>query len=292
MAILHTFKLLVKHPLTQKRKLKTVFKFIAWQLLSKILPYPIIYNFTTKAKLIVAKGMTGATGNLYVGLHEFEDMAFLLHFLREDDVFIDAGANVGSYTVLASAHVGCKSISVEPVPSTFQHLVNNIAINHLSSKVKALNIGLGSQKGKLQFTHTLDTVNHIATIEEKDTISVLIQTIDDIVENNIPSLIKIDVEGYETEVLKGANSTLSNPILKAIIIELNGSGGRYGFDEKEIHATLTALGFKPYLYLPFERKLVEIPTFGSYNTIYIRDIDFVKTRLDSAPMVEINKQLF
>jgi hypothetical protein len=37
-----------------------------------------------------------ATGNLYVGLHEFEEMAFLLHFLRRGDLFADVGANVGS----------------------------------------------------------------------------------------------------------------------------------------------------------------------------------------------------
>jgi hypothetical protein len=50
-------------------------------------------------------GMTGATGNLYVGLHEFEEMAFLLHFLRPGDLFADVGANVGSYTILAAVAV-------------------------------------------------------------------------------------------------------------------------------------------------------------------------------------------
>ena len=41
-----------------------------------------------------------------------------------------------------------------------------------------------------------------------------------------PSLIKIDVEGYENEVINGAEKTLENQSLKAIIIELNGSGSR------------------------------------------------------------------
>ena len=47
-----------------------------------------------------AAGMTGATGNVYCGLHEFEDMALVLHALRPRDLFVDVGANVGSYTVL------------------------------------------------------------------------------------------------------------------------------------------------------------------------------------------------
>jgi hypothetical protein len=42
------------------------------------------------------------SGNIYAGLHEFGDMAFVLHFLRAGDLFADVGANIGSYTVLAS----------------------------------------------------------------------------------------------------------------------------------------------------------------------------------------------
>ena len=55
----------------------------------------------------------GATGNLYVGLHEFEEMAFLLHFLRRGDLFADVDANVGSYTILAAVAVGTEAIAFE-----------------------------------------------------------------------------------------------------------------------------------------------------------------------------------
>lgn len=116
-----------------------------------------------------------------------------------------------------------------------------------------------------------------------------INTIDEVLNGKIPSLIKIDVEGYETLVLKGADKTLLNPTLKAIIIELNGSGGRYGFDEKIIHQNFINLGFKPYSYIPFDRKLVEKSTFGDYNTIYIRDLDFVNQRIFSAEIITINQ---
>jgi hypothetical protein len=47
-------------------------------------------------------GMTGATQNIYVGLQEFVDIMLTLHFLRKGDLFLDMGANVGSYTILAS----------------------------------------------------------------------------------------------------------------------------------------------------------------------------------------------
>jgi hypothetical protein len=63
---------------------------------------PVVVPFVGDTRLLVARGMRGATGNVYVGLHEFEEMAFALHALRPSSRFIDVGANVGSYTVLAA----------------------------------------------------------------------------------------------------------------------------------------------------------------------------------------------
>ena len=61
-----------------------------------------LFRWIGGQRLAFQRGMTGATGNFYVGLHEFADMMLPLHFLREGDLFLDIGANVGSYTVLAS----------------------------------------------------------------------------------------------------------------------------------------------------------------------------------------------
>lgn len=72
---------------------------------------------------------------IYMGLHEFENMAFLLHFLRKEDLFFDIGADIGSYTILASGHVGAHTFAFEPIPSTFQSLANNVAINRINDSV-------------------------------------------------------------------------------------------------------------------------------------------------------------
>jgi len=44
---------------------------------------------------VARPGETGVTGNIYTGLHEFSSMGYLLHVLREGDLFVDVGANVG-----------------------------------------------------------------------------------------------------------------------------------------------------------------------------------------------------
>ena len=107
--------------------------------------------------------MTGATGNIYVGLQEFEDMAFTAHFLRETDLFVDIGANIGSYTIIAGSFSGCRVISIEPIPSTFEYLVNNLKLNGLEELVEAVNLGVGSKADKLVFSIEQDTVNHVIT---------------------------------------------------------------------------------------------------------------------------------
>jgi FkbM family methyltransferase len=292
MSLLSTLKFITSHPLNRGNIIKAIFRFLRWQINTRLNTYPIIYQFTERSKLIIHKGMTGATGNLYCGLHEFEDMLFLLHFLRKNDLFLDVGANIGSYTILASSHVFANTISIEPVPSTFNHLVKNVLINFSQERVEVMNIALGSKKCFVDFTSNFDTVNHVATKSDTESIKVSVEKLDDILlDKKVPILIKIDVEGFETEVLNGAaNSILSNE-LKAIIVELNGSGLRYGYDENLIHEKLLVSGFKPYRYFPINRSLTLIETFGKYNTIYIRDIEFVTERLYNAEKVKIMNKI-
>lgn len=96
MYLIQILKFITSHPLTKEHKINAIKRFVKWQINARLNPYPVIYPFVNESKLIISKGLTGATGNLYTGLHEFTDMSFLLHFLRSEDLFIDIGANIGS----------------------------------------------------------------------------------------------------------------------------------------------------------------------------------------------------
>jgi FkbM family methyltransferase len=286
--IFNILKFIYNHPFNSSNKIGGLLRFFKWQINNRLNPYPVLYPYTENSKFIIWKGLTGATGNLYCGLIEYDEMAFLLHFLRPNDLFIDIGANVGAYTILASSEIKAKTIAIEPVPSTFKILLDNILINQMQERVNALNIGLGSKNGKIKFTKSLDVANHVATENETDTIVVDISTLDTILSTEpSPVLLKIDVEGFETEVLDGADKTLADKTLKAIIIELNGSGKKYGYDEIQIHNKLIELGFKTFDYNPKSRQLKEIETFGTHNTIYLRDKEFVEERIKTARQIKI-----
>ena len=92
------------HPLSGRHKFKGYSRFFLWQIGQFFFPHERVVPFVGGTRLSVKKGMAGATGNIYTGLHDFSDMGFLLHVLRKDDLFFDIGSNVGSYTILASGY--------------------------------------------------------------------------------------------------------------------------------------------------------------------------------------------
>jgi FkbM family methyltransferase len=296
MSLLNTIKFITDHPLNREHKLSSIVRFAKWQIGSRLVPGAIVYDWVNGSKFLVKTGETGLTGNIYTGLHEFPDMSFLLHFLRTEDLFVDIGANVGSYTILACSAVGARGVAFEPVPSTYKRLVENMRLNHLDEKVKCINKGVGAQQGTIAFTSDSDTTNHaLASGEQCDNkVTVEVTTLDTALAGEHPSLIKIDVEGYETPVLEGAREILENQTLNAVIMELNGSGSRYGFDESKILELMLRNGFKTYSYNPFTRKLINLEgkNLESGNTLFIRDKSIVEDRLRVASKVTINGRQF
>ncbi|HMQ11804.1 MAG TPA: FkbM family methyltransferase [Oligoflexia bacterium] len=289
MNLTKTLRFILRHPINKDNRTKALIRFLKWQAVSRLLPYPVLYPYAMRSHLLVKKGMTGATGNIYCGLHEYEEMTCLLHVLRPGDLFLDIGANIGSYTILAASEVGAEVIAAEPVPATFDNLQRNIRVNDVENKVKAWNVGLGAAAGVLSFTQGNDTTNHVATASDKNVIQVPVKTVDELLPETKATflLAKIDVEGFETEVLKGMNSTLLLEAFKGIIIELNGSGKRYGYDETAIHNLLLSHGFFPYRYTPEKRLLTIQEDYTRGNTIYFRDLPFITQRLASANVVHI-----
>lgn len=270
-SLISLLKFVLAHPLNAGGRWRALLRVLRWQTVSRIAPGAVALPFVDDTFLWCERGMTGATGNYYCGLHEPEEMAFVAHFLRAGDVFLDVGANVGSYTLLASSS-GANVVAVEPVPSTFNHLQMNVLLNRFQSNVRLMNIGLADRVGELRFTNSLDTMNHVlADGELGPYVSVPVETVDNVVGFSPPTLIKIDVEGYETAVLAGATATLRNPHLQVVICETNGSGSRFGKSDQDISDVLLSCGLFACSYDPISRVIAPKTTSG-LNTIFIRDV--------------------
>lgn len=205
--------------------------------------------------------MTGATGNIYCGLHEYVDMRFVLDTLKPGDLFVDIGANVGSYTVLASKVCGARAISVEPDPDTARALRRNVEINGIKDKVQVVEAALGATAGTASFTVGRDTVNRVAGPEDANVRDVVVRTLDDVLEGQVPRVIKIDVEGFEAEVFRGAAVALADARLEAIITE--------ALDENVLDI-LERAGFRQAYYDPDQRALRKGRIVKSSNSLMVR----------------------
>ena len=113
------FRYWLRHPLASRDLPGTVARFLRWQLGSRLLRMPVVVPWVDSTSLDKETGMTGATMSFYCGLHDVADMAFVFHFLRPGDGFLDVGANVGIYTILASGAAQARTLALEPIPATF-----------------------------------------------------------------------------------------------------------------------------------------------------------------------------
>lgn len=274
-SILPTLRFIAQHPLSSRRPLSAYWRYARWQIESR-LRGEVIFDWIEGSKLVACNGMTGATGNIYCGLHEFVDMAFLLHLLRPGDLFVDVGANVGSYTVLASAVCGARTIAIEPDPGTVQSLKRNVEANGIGDRVTVIEAALGASPGTVRFTVGQDTTNRVVVADAGvETREVEVLTLDATLAKQAPVLVKMDVEGYEPQVVAGAASVLKNNSLLAVIAETT---------DERMHSLLHASGFDPVTYEPFSRSLFPAPDGGasrSRNTLFVR-FDPVRDRLQSA----------
>jgi FkbM family methyltransferase len=291
MTVIQLLNFIATHPLNKGRKTDAMIRFARWQIASRLLRQDIVCEWVNGARFFARKGETGLTQNIYTGLQEFSDMAYVLHVLRRGDLFVDVGANVGSYTLLACRAIGATGCAFEPIPATYARLQENVRLNHLEDSVTCLNVGVGRAPGTIKFTAGLDTENHALADGETDSgaLDVQVITLDSVLKDKEPSLLKIDVEGYEMPVLEGASQTLQKHSLHSVIMELNGSGTRYSYEESKLVALMRDYGFGSYSYQPFDRSLVRLDgkSLESGNTLFIRNVDYVAKRLRESPQFDV-----
>ena len=242
----------------------------------------VIIPWVAGQRLAVRRRMAGATGNIYVGLSEFADMMLALHFLCKGDLFLDIGANVGSYAILASGVCRANTWAFEPDPNAVRNLKRNLAINDLDELVTVYELALGNADGEILFTVGHDTGNRVASAGETNARTVRQQRLDSLIGGGSHSIImmKMDVEGHGEEVLRGAKSLLADDCLKIIVAE---------WPTAYIYETLSSHRFVRACYEPFSRKLQPQPEniYSSPNSLFVRDWDFVNSRVTTANHTKI-----
>ena len=184
------------------------------------------------------------------GLYDHNEMSFLVSYLRPGDAVLDAGANIGSYSILAAALVGARGlvVAIEPIEGTASRLRENIALNGFQSRIQVHQVAVGEVAGCADMTIGLDSVNRVLTHDEGTGMRVQVRTLDDIVGSRQLAFAKLDVEGMEWNALRGAKAMLGRRSPPIWMVEINGAHFRYGHRTEAFLAWMRESGFAPAQY--------------------------------------------
>jgi len=161
---------------------------------------------------------------------EPETIAWIEGYIRPGDVFYDVGANVGAYSLVADRQMDGtgRVYAFEPGFSTFPTLVRNVFLNNVQDRVVPLSVALADSSGLVPITYsTVEAGGAKHTFGQSSADQpwqrVVSFALDELRERfglEQPNLIKIDVDGAEPLVLRGAPQTLRDPALRSVLVEV------------------------------------------------------------------------
>lgn len=176
---------------------------------------------------------------------EETDLQILAEILQPGENFIDCGANIGLWTLVAAGTVGANGrvLAIEANPTTAQKLSKNVALSKFDN-VTIINTAVGDASDEVFLqAETEHNISRIVSHSSNKTISVSVQRLDDLMGTEKFAGCKIDVEGFELQVLKGARKLLTEQ-QPWLCVEFNSIlAGVRTLREWDVHEFLTDCGY-------------------------------------------------
>jgi FkbM family methyltransferase len=229
--------------------IKGVFLYVIWQFVRRFSKYPLRIRIEKGIQIELANStlaLEGGTKLFTQGLYDGNNMRLVRRYFQLNNaLFWDVGANLGLYSLVASKNNQARVVAFEPHPFTFRLLNRQIEINERKN-ITAINLGLSAIDGDVRFSN-VDGSSTNSIVEEFDdaspTIIVPVVQADHFIQDEVPHMVKIDVEGFEREVLLGFKNRMKE--VKLMIVEVSRN-------EKEVEKILESNGFEG----PFEIDLI------------------------------------
>lgn len=211
------------------------------------------------------------------GAHDWAPIFTLEKFLKPGDTFIDVGANQGEYSLWAARKVGEKGkvLSFEPMQQLFDQLSENIRLNESFQKtILPIQLGLSDEPGEVKLFTNPGANEGTNTIYGNDKFSIEVGKIQlDTLDNQLAkngisrvNFIKVDVEGAELQVLKGASGTLKKHRPK-LLLEINKDACiAGGYLPEDILELLAPLGYQVFV-IGLRGSLREVSTLPDFCNI-------------------------
>ena len=233
-----------RHPANSRRRVRAVLRAARYQAQARLLRRRAVARLGERSRLWVYPHRTAASMVLYANPPDLPEMLVWRQALRDGDLFVDVGANVGTYTIWA-AELGAEVIALEPAADTFCLLKENIALNDY--QVTAVRAAAGDHCGTARFTSGFDAGNSLAPDGPAVTELVTLVTVDSLIGDRRVTGMKVDVEGFEIDVLRGAARALADRRIGLIQLEWNEmSTVSLGVDRRPVAELLAGYGYQLY----------------------------------------------
>jgi FkbM family methyltransferase len=236
-----------QHPANSGRRVRTLARAAAWQ----------VYKRTT-GRAVDLKVFDGLTFRCYPDSHsssllvyasgwpDYDEMHFVRQYLRPGDGFVDVGANVGLYSMLAASLVKSNGSveAFEPNPVACARLRENARLNGLGN-LRVHEVAVSDRCGTVRFLSDQDCENRIAAHgdEGKRSVDLPCVALDDVLTPGKYALGKMDLEGAELLALRGAERLLAAARPAVWILEFNRSMHDFGTDEATLATWLAEREF-------------------------------------------------
>ena len=236
----------------RKAPIHALIRLISWRARCSLGKETIVRIPRWNLEVFLPANWRGQAKRVFAFRENYEpELIYLEKLLSSGSVFIDVGANIGIYTLVASKLVGeaGRVIAFEPSAQSFPLLLQNIELNSLKN-VRAFRLALADRIRKAWLYHPgVPECNSLAkdSSSEDEAEEVTVETLDDMVKRASISrvdVIKIDVEGAEELVLRGAANVLSS-MRPAVIFEVNPSyAALFGLSAQGSSKLLEGLGYE------------------------------------------------
>lgn len=163
--------------------------------------------------------------NLFRNHEEKNLLVMLSEKLRPNDIIYDVGSHAGYHSIFLSSQLGKEGVvfAFEPNPNCFKYLKENISLNP-KLRINAFQIGITDEIGNaiLSFGEAYERSARLGADENWDVTEIETYSIDEFAERHVnPTILKIDVEGAEDLVIKGAQNLLKTGDIRLILLELH-----------------------------------------------------------------------
>jgi FkbM family methyltransferase len=228
-----------QHPANTGHRSRALLRAAGYQAQSRFLGRRVSTRLGERSRLWVDLHRTSAAMALYANPPDLPEMLAWRRALRDGGLFIDVGANVGTYTIWA-AELGAEVVALEPAEDTFALLRENIDLN--GYQVTAMRAAAGDHCGTARFTAGRDAGN---SLDPAGPAEARLVTVDSLIGDRYVTGMKVDVEGFEIDVLRGCARAMAERRIGLIQLEWNeASRLAVGSDRRPLARLLAAHGYQ------------------------------------------------